>query len=100
MTPVTHTVNTSKQTTYAHLGRSSHLVRLLPLQEVDGHPRPLCLDVDKERSRTMITMNVDADTYLRWLSELANLWSEKGQEPSIVRRRMCWMDWRSSSRDG
>ncbi len=35
----------------------------------------------------MITMNVDADTYLRWLSEIADLWSEKGQEPSIVRRR-------------
>ena len=35
----------------------------------------------------MITMNVDADTYLRWLSEIADLWSEKGQEPSVVRRR-------------
>ena len=35
----------------------------------------------------MITMNVDADTYIRWLTELANLWSEKGKEPSIVRRR-------------
>ena len=35
----------------------------------------------------MITMNVDADTYLHWLSEIANLWFEKGQEPSIVRRR-------------
>ncbi len=35
----------------------------------------------------MVTMNVDADTYLRWLSEIADLWSEKGQEPSVVRRR-------------
>ncbi len=35
----------------------------------------------------MITMKVDADTYIRWLSELANLWVEKGREPSIVRRR-------------
>ncbi len=35
----------------------------------------------------MVTMNVDRDTYLRWLSEIADLWSEKGQEPSVVRRR-------------
>ncbi len=35
----------------------------------------------------MITMNLDADTYLRWLTDLANLWFEKGAEPSIVRRR-------------
>ncbi len=36
----------------------------------------------------MITMNVDADTYIRWLSEIADLWFEKGGEPSIVRKRI------------
>ncbi len=35
----------------------------------------------------MVTMNVDADTYIRWLSEIADLWFEKGGEPSIVRKR-------------
>lgn len=35
----------------------------------------------------MVTINVDADTYIRWLSEIADLWFEKGGEPSIVRRR-------------
>jgi hypothetical protein len=35
----------------------------------------------------MITMRLDADTYLRWLSELGDLWLRKGREPSIVRRR-------------
>lgn len=35
----------------------------------------------------MVTVNVDAATYLRWLTEMANLWFEKGQEPSIIRRR-------------
>ncbi len=35
----------------------------------------------------MITINVDADTYIRWLSEMANLWFDKGGEPSIVRKR-------------
>jgi hypothetical protein len=35
----------------------------------------------------MITMRLDADTYLRWLEELGDLWFQKGREPSIVRRR-------------
>jgi hypothetical protein len=35
----------------------------------------------------MVTMAVDAETYLRWLSELGELWFQKGREPSIVRRR-------------
>ena len=35
----------------------------------------------------MVTMNLDADTYIRWLTDLANLWFEKGREVSIVRKR-------------
>ena len=35
----------------------------------------------------MITMRLDAETYLRWLSDLGDLWLRKGREPSIVRRR-------------
>ena len=65
----------------------SHLAQLLRLQVVDQRSPATTGGVDKGRSTTMITMNLDADTYLRWLTDLANLWFEKGAEPSIVRKR-------------
>ena len=35
----------------------------------------------------MITVNLDGDTYLRWLQDMGDLWFEKGSEPSVVRKR-------------
>ena len=35
----------------------------------------------------MITVNLDSDTYIRWLQELGDLWFEKSSEPSVVRKR-------------